>query len=57
MEEVTTPNVVNQVLSVLPKKDGATIHTANATRDFLGGLFGDRVISERRRGGMDWPPT
>ena len=56
MEEVTTPNVVNQVLSVLPKKDGATIHTANATRDFLGGLFGDRVISERQRGGMDWPP-
>ena len=40
---------------LIKKNDGATIHTA--TMDFLGGLFGDRVMSGRRRGGMDWPPT
>ena len=25
--------------------------------DFLGAVFGDRVMSGRRRGGMDWPPN
>ena len=37
-------------------KDGATIHTSNASLDFLQGVFGDRLMTGRRRGGMeDWP--
>ena len=36
-------------------EDGATIHTTNATMDFLTNIFGDRLMSGRRRGGMDWP--
>ena len=37
-------------------KDGATIHTSNAALDFLQTVFGDRLMTGRRRGGMmDWP--
>ena len=41
----------------LIKKDGATIHSANATMGFFGRMLDDRVMSGRRRGGTDWPPT
>ena len=37
-------------------QDGATIHTSNASLNLLQAVFGDRVMTGRRRGGMmDWP--
>ena len=43
---------------VLNCQDGARIHTSNASLDFLQGVFGDRIMTGRRRGQMmDWPAS
>lgn len=56
INQVAGPYMGTRQCSSSCLKDGATLHTSNASLDFLQGVFGDRLMTGRRRGRMeDWP--